>query len=189
MTLGRPRGVSHSAVGTEGDVSPTKQASAPSRNLYLLVELGSKCCAFSVGDVVETMRPLDTEPLPNMPPFMLGIAVIRGLPTPVVDLAWLLGDAKTRTASRYVSIRVEGDRIVALAVPTVPKLREMASDELTDLPPLLGHADEGRIVRLGKLDERLLLVLNKGALLSPEFWQEGEDADDGGTAEQQGDPG
>lgn len=165
------------------------RASASAGNLFLIVELESKCCAFSAGDVVETLPPLDTEPLPNMPPYVLGIAVIRGLPTPVVDLAWLLGDAKTQKARRYVSVRVEGDRIVALAVPTVPILREVDSDELTDLPALFGHADEERIASLGKLDEKLLLVLNKGALLPPEFWQEGQDAADGGTVEQQGNPG
>ncbi|MCH9729783.1 MAG: chemotaxis protein CheW [Actinomycetia bacterium] len=176
-------------------MSPTKRASASGDDLFLIVELGSKSCAFSACDVVETMRPLDAEPLPDMPQYMLGIAVIRGLPTPVVDLSWLLGDAKTQTASRYVSIRVEGDRIVALAVPTVPKLRSLASAELTDLPPLFGHADEERIARLGKLDEKLLLVLNKGALLSPEFWQEDDDTDDtedtadSETPERQGDPG
>ncbi|MGB0890635.1 MAG: chemotaxis protein CheW, partial [Solirubrobacterales bacterium] len=144
---------------TEGYVTPTTRASASRDDLFLIVDLESKCCAFSAGDVVETMRPLDPEPLHNMPPYMLGIAVIRGLPTPVVDLALLLGDAKTQTTRRYVSIRVEGDRVVALAVPTVPKLRSLASAELTDIPPLLAHADEERIARLGKLDEKLLLVL------------------------------
>ena len=173
----------------ESYVSATKGVAAPQDTLFLVVEMDSKCCAFSAADVVETMRPLDVESLPNMPPYVLGVAVIRSRPTPVVDLAWLLGGAKTQTVSRYVSIRVDGDRIVALAVPTVPELREVATGELTDLPPLFGHADEERIASLGKLDEKLLVVLNKGALLPPEIWLDGQDAGDGATAEQGGDPG
>ena len=43
---------------------------------------------------VETMRPLPVEGLPAAPSFVAGVALIRGVPTPVVDLAALVGSPR-----------------------------------------------------------------------------------------------
>ena len=86
--------------------------------LSLLVRAGPRICALSLADVVETMRPGPIEPLAGAPEVVRGLAVIRGAPVPVVDLASLLGDGEHSVPTRFVTVRT-GERNVALLVDEV----------------------------------------------------------------------
>lgn len=133
---------------------------------------GAHCCAFWASDVVEVMRPLPVQRLADMPPFVLGLSVIRGVPTPVVDAAALLDANRegTERITRFVTIRL-GERRVALAVAAVLGVRPLGSQTLQALPPLLGNASEQIVAALGTLDAQLLTVLRAGYLLPPSLWE------------------
>lgn len=115
------------------------------------------------------MRPLPVDPLPSVPGFVLGVAVIRGRPTPVVDGAALFSVARSSSSSaRFVTLRVD-DRIVALAVDEVSGIRELP-DLATDFPPLLRDAADGVVQALGNLDAHLLVVLRDARLVPSSVW-------------------
>jgi purine-binding chemotaxis protein CheW len=115
------------------------------------------------------MRPLSVEPISDVPPFVQGISVIRGIPTPVVDLGALLG-MPTGVANRFVTLRV-GERQVALSVDSVLGVRGLDLSKIGELPPLLQGASNDAIEAMGTLDEQLLLVLRAGWELPDEVWQ------------------
>ena len=56
----------------------------------LVVLVGARACAFPLRHVAETLRPLPIKPVAGTPGFVRGVSVIRGTPTPVVDLKALL---------------------------------------------------------------------------------------------------
>ncbi len=58
-----------------------------------VVMVGARACAFRLHHVAETMRPLPFKPVAGTPGFVRGVSVIRGTPTPVVDLKALLEDS------------------------------------------------------------------------------------------------
>jgi purine-binding chemotaxis protein CheW len=118
--------------------------------------------------VVETMRPLPVEAVTGAPHFVRGLAVIRGVPVPVVDAAQLLG-TQTNQADRFVTMTV-GSRCVALAVDSVLGVRAIPADSLQAMPPLLQEAGADVVAAIGLLDAELLLVLNGGRLLSEDVW-------------------
>lgn len=126
----------------------------------LVLKAGSSVCALPLSDVVETMRPLRATALAEVPAFVLGAAMIRGTPTPVVDLAALLGGVAANPR-RYVTVRC-GQRQTALAVDAVVGIHTLDSAH-DELPPLLGGSE--LIDRLAILDCELLLVLRAGRLL------------------------
>jgi purine-binding chemotaxis protein CheW len=108
------------------------------------------------------MRPLPLERVDAAPSFLLGLAVIRGDVTPVVDAAVLL-TGQAAPATRFVTLRVDGRR-VALAVTGVVGARLVDDDLPAGLPPLLsGSADVRRA--LGVLDGRLLEVLESARII------------------------
>jgi purine-binding chemotaxis protein CheW len=133
--------------------------------LLLICRVAARLCALPVELVVETMRPLGVEPVAGAPPFVQGIARIRGALLPVVDAARLLGMPEAH-AGRFVTVRV-GLRCVALAVSSVLGLRSVAADALQAWPPLLRDAEAGAVETIGLLDEDLLSVL-AGAKVLPE---------------------
>jgi chemotaxis signal transduction protein len=57
-----------------------------SQSRTLVVGVKGRLCAVPLSHVIEIMRPLPVEPISSVPSFVQGISIIRGIPTPVVDL-------------------------------------------------------------------------------------------------------
>lgn len=140
-------------------------------DLAIVCRVRNRHCALFAGQIIETLRPLPTAPLPSMPPFVNGLAVIRGIPTPVVDAGALLGDTTEARPTRFIVIRL-GERQVALAVEAVLGIRALSPSLLTELPPLLQHASENTVSKLGTLDAELLVVLNGAYFVPPSLWDQ-----------------
>jgi purine-binding chemotaxis protein CheW len=124
--------------------------------------------------VLETMRPLPFEPLAELPPFVRGLSLIRGWPTPVVDARTLLGSDDRQPAGRYVTLRLsqsDARRVAALAVDAVLDIVNLEESTLGGLPELLGAAPNELVSALGSLDRELLLVLKHGRIVPDELWQ------------------
>lgn len=137
----------------------------------LILGVHTRVCAVPLRHVIETMRPLRIEGVSGAPSFVRGLAIIRGIPTPVVDLGAVLGTSGESTGECFVTVRA-GARQVALLVNTVLGIRDL--DVLTttqELPPLLQGASSEVIEKIGTLDKRLLMVLQDGWKLADEVWQ------------------
>lgn len=109
------------------------------------------------------MRPLPIDPVPAAAPGVLGVAVIRGVPTPVLRLAEVLGVAD-RPVQRFVTIGV-GSRVVALAVDQVIDVATIDGDRLEGLPPLLGDGRTSVIESIATADAELLYLLQGARLI------------------------
>jgi purine-binding chemotaxis protein CheW len=136
----------------------------------LLVRVGGRIAALPLEYVVETMRPLATEPLAGAASFVLGIAVIRGVPTPVVDLRRLLGGADAGPIGRYVSARL-GEHHAAFAVDEVLGMRELDAATLKRLPPLMRDASVDAVAAVATVDQELLSLLQASRQLVAEIDQ------------------
>ena len=129
----------------------------------LLCGVRSYLCALPIEHVIEIMRPLPTERLGDAPEGVRGVAIVRGAPLPVVDVARLLGgempesEAPPATA-RFVAVRA-GARTAVLAVDEVFGVRSLHPDAAHALPHVLRGATEA-VGALGALDARLLVVLD-----------------------------
>ena len=135
----------------------------------LVVRVQTRVCAVPLMHVVETMRPLPVESISGVPSFVRGVSIIRGVPTPVVDLGAVLG-APGGTTERFVTLRL-GDRQVALSVDAVLGVRDVGLSAIQELPPLLRGASKDVVEAIGTLDEQFLMVLRAGWELPDEVWQ------------------
>lgn len=150
-----------------GTMRPVDNGNA---DLSLICRVQTRLCAIPLGHVIETMRPLPTEAIVGAPPFVRGLAVIRGTPVPVVDAARLLGTTHAQAqAGRLVTMPV-GARRVALAVDSVLGVRAIPAGSLHELPPLLHEAGADVVAAIGLLDAELLLVLHATRLLPEDAW-------------------
>jgi purine-binding chemotaxis protein CheW len=111
------------------------------------------------------MRPLPIEPLAGAPPFVLGLSLIRGIATPVVDVGALVGAKDSPAFTRFVTLRLTDRRPVALAVEAVLGTRTLRGLGLSELPPLLRDANPHLIASIGALDRELLTVLETARLV------------------------
>lgn len=134
--------------------------------VFLAVRTSHHLCALPLAHVGEVMRPLPIGPLAGAPAGVRGLAVIRGRPTPVLDLDRLLADgaAPASEPQRYVTLKV-GERNVALAVLAVLTVRTLANFSFDALPPLWRGTMPPAVAALGALDRELFLVLEAARLL------------------------
>jgi purine-binding chemotaxis protein CheW len=135
----------------------------------LLCRVQAQLCAVPIEQVVETMRPLPVEPVVGAPEFVLGLAIVRGAPIPVVDASRLLGGKSSEIPTRFVTVRAE-TRIVALAVAEVIGIRVIAADSVQGMPSILRDSGGGVVSLIGELDSRLLFVLQSIRLISAALW-------------------
>ena len=142
---------------------------ASDRSRTLVARVGARVCALPLTHVIETMRPLPVEPIASLPSFLRGLSIIRGLPTPVVDLAIVLGTASD-VAGRFVTIRL-GNRQVALIVDAVLGVRDLELSTTQELPPLLREASKDVLEAIGTLDMQFLVVLRAGWELPEQVWR------------------
>jgi purine-binding chemotaxis protein CheW len=138
---------------------------------FLVVVAASRASALPLAHVVEVMRPLPVEPLLGTPDYVLGVAVIRGAPMPVVNLASLLvGGTHHNDFRRFVTVKA-AERRFALAVDDVVGVRVLDDTEFGDLPPLLRHGDVDLIDAVGVVDAHLLVVLQSARIIDGPLWK------------------
>lgn len=141
---------------------------SPDGDSSLICSVRGVLLALPLASVVETMRPLRTEAVAGVPSPVRGLAIIRGVPTAVVDLGWVLA-GEASNSGRFVTVKV-GPRRVALAVDTVIGVRAIPQHTLSELPPLLSDANTDAVTAVATLDHQLLLALEAARLIPDSAW-------------------
>ena len=144
---------------------------ATQNDCMLVVRCNERTFAIPIEYVIETMRPLPIVDMPNKPSFVLGVSILRGKPTPVVDLCSLLGFEQTKDSSRFVLLRV-GQRQVALLAGTVLGIESLSKQTLHDLPQLFAEANQEALSILGVRDHELMVVVQNMQFLPEDVWDE-----------------
>jgi purine-binding chemotaxis protein CheW len=134
----------------------------------VVLRAGARLVAAPLQRAVETMRFLPTAPLPSAPPYVLGASIIRGQPTPVVDVAALLGDP-TEPPTRLLTVRA-ASRTVALAASEVLGVWELGGAPRLHLPTVLEAADDAVVAAVAARGSELLVVLRSTRLVPPPVW-------------------
>ncbi len=137
-------------------------------SLTLLCKLRRVVVACPLEAVVETMRPLPVEPIGDAPAFVRGVSLIRGQPTPVVDLSVLLGLGDGTDARRFVTLR-SGERVFAAAFDEVLGTYALPLETLADMPGVLADA-ESAVSQIGTRDAEMLLLLQATRVVPDALW-------------------
>jgi purine-binding chemotaxis protein CheW len=132
--------------------------------------------SFSVGEeeyglellrVKEVIRIREITWLPKAPSFVKGIINLRGDVIPIVDLRDKFGlEAKENTAmTRVIVVEVEG-RLMGMVVDSASQVVRIPVDQIDPPPPVLGGLSQEFITGVGKLDDKLVILLNADAVLT-----------------------
>lgn len=122
--------------------------------------------------VREVMRPLPIEAVPNVPEFLVGASLIRGLLTPIVDLRKLFCSEPAGAPGRLITAGAGAAQAFGLLVDSVLGLRSLSDTDSQSLPPLLSDAMAGPVQDIMRLDGALLTVLRAARLVPSVVWDE-----------------
>ncbi len=147
------------------DRKETKSNTAPLLQLVSF-HLGGEEYALEILRVQEIIRMMDLTRVPNSPDFVEGVINLRGKVIPVIGLRkrFGLGNKEYDKQTRIVVVEVAGT-IVGFVVDAVNEVLRIPADTV-EPPPRLTKLDRELISGVGKLENRLLLMLDIEKLLS-----------------------
>ena len=117
--------------------------------------------------VHEINRMLEITRIPGAPEFVEGVINLRGRIIPVIDLRKRFNFEKKEPdkLTRIVVVEIE-EKIVGFIVDSVSEVLRLPSSKVEPPPPIVAGIDAEYISGVGKLDDRLLILLDLGKLLT-----------------------
>ncbi len=108
-------------------------------------------------------------PIPNAPHFVRGVMNLRGTVVPVIDLRarFSMTEKEYDQFTCIVVVNV-GSRVVGLVVDTVSDVLNIPTDAIADPPELATSSETSCITGMGKLGERIVMLLDTGRLVGAE---------------------
>jgi len=118
--------------------------------------------------VQEIIRTMEITKLPRAPEFVEGVVNLRGRVIPIIDLRGRFGMAPRKHDSQTRIIVVELNQMtVGFVVDSVSEVLRIPADTVVPPPNIVSGIDSDYISGVGKLDERLLILVDLEKLLSP----------------------
>jgi len=114
-----------------------------------------------IGSVQEIIRATDITPVPGAPTHVRGVINLRGKIIPVVDLRKRLAlPAADATEAQRIIVVELGEKRIGILVDGVSQVIKVPAAVVEEIPDEATKIDENYIRGVGKLDSRLIIILN-----------------------------
>jgi purine-binding chemotaxis protein CheW len=147
----------------------TMQRDAVELRQFISFSVGEEEYGLELLRVKEVIRVREITWLPKAPSFVKGIINLRGDVIPIIDLRDKFGlEPREHTATtRVIVVEVEG-RLMGMVVDSASQVVRIPADQIEPPPPVLGGFSKEFITGVGKLEEKLVILLNADAVLTVE---------------------
>jgi len=145
----------------------TKQDAASELLQLVSFNIGQEEFGVDILKVQEIIRMLTVTNVPNSPHYVDGVINLRGKVIPIIDMRTRLGlDRKEHDKdTRIIVVELEG-KTVGFVVDSVSEVLRIPRN-ITEPPPVLASGiDSSYITAVGKLEDRLLILLDLDKVLS-----------------------
>jgi purine-binding chemotaxis protein CheW len=134
--------------------------------------LGSEEYALNIMDIKEIIRPRECTEVPRAPGYILGIISLRGTIIPIFDVNKRLGlpPGERNSQNRIVVVRSK-EHLFGLHVDSVVQVMDLPLSRIEPPPEILGGVEGDFLRGVGKIDERLIILLNMARILAMEEQQ------------------
>lgn len=136
---------------------------------FLAFELEDEEYAISIMDVREILSVVSVTPVPRAPAFILGVFSKRGVVMPILDLAAVLKlRAPSSRMQRSSRVLVVGDQdhVCGLRVDALHDAVRLREEDIEPVPSGLETKTAMLLDGLGRIGDRMLILLDGEALLS-----------------------
>lgn len=161
--------VAHAATSPLAD--PLAQSSVSTGEMLQLVSfmVGTEEFAVSILHVQEINRMMAITRVPQSPPFIEGVINLRGKIIAVMDLRKRLGmPATPKTGDARIIVVEVASRAIGFTVDSVNEVLRIDARIVEPPPAMVCGLDTAYVQGVGKLGERLLILLNLEHLFSSE---------------------
>lgn len=123
--------------------------------------VGEEEFAVPILSVQEINRMMQITQVPQSPPFVEGVINLRGKIIPVINLRERFGMGALDDSDDVRIIVVEvNDRVIGFTVDRVNEVLRISKDIVDPPPPMVCGIESDYVEGVGKLDDRLLILLS-----------------------------
>jgi len=128
---------------------------------FVAFRLGSEEYGISILQVQEIKRITDITRVPHAPAYVQGVINLRGSVLPVIDLKTRLNFVSQDYTddTRIVIVKIE-EYSVGMIVDAVSEVLRLTDEQIEPSPDFVGGLDAEYIQGIGKVDGRLVILLN-----------------------------
>lgn len=147
------------------DPNPKKQDA----ELLQLVtfSIGDEECGVNILKVQEIIRTMEITKVPRAPDFVEGVINLRGKVIPIIDLRRRFGlSSRIHDKNTRIIVIEINNVIVGCVVDAVSEVLRIPATTVEPPPPVVAGVDSDYISGVGKLQDRLLIMLDLDRLLS-----------------------
>lgn len=125
-------------------------------------KLGNEEFGVDILKVQEINRMMEITRIPNAPPFIEGVINLRGKIIPIVDLrkklGFMNGNMFSEKTTRIIVVELDG-LVLGFIVDSVSEVLRIPENTIEPPPSIVGGVESDYIEGVGKLDNRLLILL------------------------------
>jgi purine-binding chemotaxis protein CheW len=129
--------------------------------------LGSEEYGVDIAQVQEINRMVTITHVPRAPQFMEGVINLRGQLIPIIDLRTRFGmERSERTKNTRIVVTEIGNKRVGMVVDSVSEVLRIPVEQIENAPDLVAGVDTEYIRGVGKMGDRLIIMLDLGRIIS-----------------------
>jgi purine-binding chemotaxis protein CheW len=132
----------------------------------VLCQVAEALCGIPAGEVAHVELVPALAPLPSAPPYVAGVAIVRGQVLPAVSLRLRLGlPARPHDARSRMVVLQHGGRRAGLLVDSARELVRLSAGAVQPPPAAVGPLSGAYLAGVAPRGEQLILILDVAALL------------------------
>jgi purine-binding chemotaxis protein CheW len=129
--------------------------------------LGSEEYGVDIAQVQEINRMVAVTHVPRAPQFMEGVINLRGQLIPIIDLRSRFGMVRAEhTKNTRIVVTEIGAKRVGMVVDSVSEVLRLPTDQVEPAPEMITGVDTEYIRGVGKIEDRLIILLDLGRIIS-----------------------
>ena len=123
----------------------------------------------SINQIFQIIKPQEVFKVPNTPPFIEGLINLRGKVLTIFDLRKRFSlPEKPHDENTKVLIINMNDMLLCFTVDSVTEIVRINDEDIVDTPPTLKDFDHRFLSGVGKLGDKLILLLDLEKVLTPD---------------------
>ncbi|TAM61572.1 chemotaxis protein CheW [bacterium] len=140
--------------------------------------LGDEEYGVDIAQVQEINRMVQITHVPRAPHFMEGVINLRGQLIPIIDLRARFGMARAEhTKNTRIVVTEIGSKRVGMVVDAVSEVLRIPVEQVEDAPEMISGIETEYIRGVGKLGDRLIIMLDLQRVISASEKRELESVD------------
>lgn len=145
-----------------------EQTGGEQQRQFVVFRVHEKEFGVDIHQAREIISATDLTYIPNAPDYVLGIINLRGEIVPVIDLdkrLELSEEGDQEEEDKIIIVEID-DSLIGMYVSDVTEIIRLSTQNIGSAPEITQEINRDFVAGVGKLDDRLLILLNLNRVLS-----------------------